>query len=80
MQRGACFSPRRSRPVFAWHRPNPFLPRKNKPGASERPQKDDVLVFSDGAHAGEVIKPDGSEIGRTAGPRLAKGRENRRDP
>jgi Rieske Fe-S protein len=35
----------------------PLLAEEEQAGASERPQKDDVLVFSDGAHAGEVIKP-----------------------
>src|SRR5215218_3933962 len=33
------------------------------PGSSERPQKADVLVFSEGDRAGEVIKPDDLKAG-----------------
>jgi Rieske Fe-S protein len=30
----------------------------DQPGSEERPQKADVLVFAEGEHAGEVIKPE----------------------
>ena len=30
----------------------------DQPGSDERPQKADVLVFAEGEHAGEVIKPE----------------------
>lgn len=30
---------------------------EDRPGSDERPQKADVLVFSEGEHAGEVIRP-----------------------
>lgn len=33
------------------------------PGSSERPQKADVLVFSEGDRAGEIIKPDDLKLG-----------------
>jgi len=33
------------------------------PGSSERPQKADVLVFSEGDRAGEIIKPDDLKAG-----------------
>jgi rieske iron-sulfur protein len=33
------------------------------PGSSDRPQKDDVLVFSEGDRAGEAIKPDDLKAG-----------------
>ena len=35
----------------------------DQPGSSERPQKSDVLVFSEGEHAGEVIKPQDLKAG-----------------
>jgi len=30
---------------------------EDQPGSDERPQKADILVFSEGEHAGEIIKP-----------------------
>ena len=36
---------------------------EDQPGSDERPQKADVLVFSEGEHAGEVIKPRDLELG-----------------
>jgi rieske iron-sulfur protein len=36
---------------------------EDQPGSDERPQKADVLVFSEGEHAGEVIKPQDLELG-----------------
>jgi rieske iron-sulfur protein len=36
---------------------------EGQPGSDERPQKADVLVFSDGEHAGEVIKPANLKLG-----------------
>nr|WP_315838568.1 Rieske 2Fe-2S domain-containing protein [Bradyrhizobium prioritasuperba] len=33
------------------------------PGSDERPQKTDLLVFADGEHAGEVIKPGDLKMG-----------------
>ena len=36
---------------------------EDQPGSDERPQKADVLVFSEGDHAGEVIKPQDLELG-----------------
>jgi Rieske Fe-S protein len=35
----------------------------DQPGSSERPQKGDVLVFSEGDRAGEIIKPDDLKAG-----------------
>jgi rieske iron-sulfur protein len=35
----------------------------DQPGSDERPQKDDLLVFTDGDHAGEVIKPEDLKLG-----------------
>jgi Rieske Fe-S protein len=34
------------------------LAEDDKPGSDERPQKGDLLVLSDGDHAGDLIKPD----------------------
>jgi Rieske Fe-S protein len=34
-----------------------------QPGSSERPQKADLLVFAEGEHAGEVIKPGDLTLG-----------------
>jgi rieske iron-sulfur protein len=48
---------------------------EDQPGSDERPQKADVLVFSEGEHAGEVIKPQDLELGGPpvhAWPRDAK--------
>jgi rieske iron-sulfur protein len=36
---------------------------EDQPGSDERPQKSDVLVFSEGEHAGEVIKPQDLTLG-----------------
>jgi rieske iron-sulfur protein len=36
---------------------------EDKPGSDERPQQADVLVFSEGEHAGEVIKPQDLKLG-----------------
>lgn len=36
---------------------------EDPPGSDERPQKADVLVFSEGEHAGEIIKPQDLKIG-----------------
>src|ERR1700744_2627880 len=33
------------------------------PGSDERPQKGDLLVFTEGDHAGEVIKPEDLKLG-----------------
>ena len=35
----------------------PSIAEDDQPGSNERPQKADMLVFSEGEHAGEVIKP-----------------------
>ena len=53
----------------------PAAADEDKPGSDERPQKADVLVFSEGDHAGEVIKPQDLELGGPpvhAWPRDAK--------
>ncbi len=36
---------------------------EDQPGSDERPQKADVLVFSEGEHVGEVIKPQDLKLG-----------------
>src|SRR6266702_6421684 len=36
---------------------------EDQPGSDERPQKADVLVFSEGEHAGEVIMTEGLTLG-----------------
>jgi rieske iron-sulfur protein len=36
---------------------------EDQPGGDERPQKADVLVFSEGDHAGEIIKPQDLTLG-----------------
>jgi rieske iron-sulfur protein len=38
--------------------PEASIAQEDLPGSNERPQKADVLVFSEGARAGEVIKPE----------------------
>ncbi|HMF68028.1 MAG TPA: Rieske (2Fe-2S) protein [Phyllobacterium sp.] len=38
----------------------------DQPGSDQRPQKADVLVFSEGDHAGEVIKPPDLKLGGPA--------------
>jgi Rieske Fe-S protein len=35
----------------------------DQPGSSERPQKSDVLVFSEGEHAGQAIRPQDLNVG-----------------
>ena len=35
----------------------------DQPGSDERPQKGDLLVFTEGDHAGEVIKPEDLKLG-----------------
>jgi rieske iron-sulfur protein len=39
------------------------IAEEDQPGSDERPQKGDVLVFSEGDHAGEVIKPQDLKLG-----------------
>lgn len=34
-----------------------------QPGSDERPAKDDVLVFSEGEHAGDIVKPQDLALG-----------------
>ena len=41
----------------------PAVAEEDKPGADMRPQKGDVLVVSDGEHAGEIIKPGDLTLG-----------------
>src|SRR5260370_9566411 len=41
------------------------IAEEDQPGSDERPEKGDVLVFSEGEHAGEVIKPQDLKL---AGP------------
>lgn len=36
---------------------------EDQPGSDERPQKGDLLVFSEGEHAGEIIKPGDLALG-----------------
>jgi Rieske Fe-S protein len=43
--------------------PNPASADEDQPGSDERPQKADVLVLSEGEHAGEIIKPQDLKIG-----------------
>src|ERR1700692_3398931 len=43
---GACLASRQSAAA-----------EEDRPGSDERPHEGDVLVFSEGEHAGEVIKP-----------------------
>ena len=49
---------------------------EDQPGSDERPQKADVLVFSEGEHADDVIKPQDLKLGGPAGARLAEGFKN----
>jgi Rieske Fe-S protein len=39
------------------------IAEEDQPGSDERPQKGDVLVFSEGEHAGEAIKPQDLQLG-----------------
>ena len=39
------------------------IAQEDAPGSNERPQKSDVLVYSEGDRAGEVIKPDDLKAG-----------------
>jgi rieske iron-sulfur protein len=41
----------------------PAAADEDQPGSDERPQKADVLVFAEGEHAGEVIKPQDLKLG-----------------
>ena len=41
----------------------PSVAEDDQPGSNERPQKADTLVFSEGEHAGEVIKPEALKPG-----------------
>ena len=43
--------------------PNSSVAEEDLPGSNERPQKADVLVFAEGEHAGEVIKPQDLKAG-----------------
>lgn len=36
---------------------------EDQPGSNERPQEGDLLVLSEGDHAGEIIKPDDLKLG-----------------
>ena len=42
---------------------NSSIAEEDLPGSNERPQKADVLVFAEGEHAGEVIKPQDLKAG-----------------
>jgi rieske iron-sulfur protein len=42
---------------------NSAVAEEDQPGSNERPQKADVLVFSEGERAGQVIKPQDLELG-----------------
>ena len=39
------------------------IAEEDQPGSNERPQKADVLVFSEGERAGQVIKPEDLKVG-----------------
>jgi rieske iron-sulfur protein len=41
----------------------PAVADEDQPGSDERPQKGDVLVFSEGEHSGEIIKPQNLKLG-----------------
>src|ERR1700722_6165458 len=41
----------------------PAAADEDQPGSDERPQKADVLVFSEGEHSGEVINPKDLKLG-----------------
>jgi rieske iron-sulfur protein len=41
----------------------PAAAEEEQPGSNERPQQTDLLVFSEGEHAGEVIKSDDLKLG-----------------
>jgi Rieske Fe-S protein len=43
--------------------PEPAAAEEEQPGSSERPQKADMLVCTEGEHAGEVIKPGDLKLG-----------------
>ena len=42
---------------------NSAVAEEDQPGSNERPQKADVLVFSEGERAGQVIKPEDLKVG-----------------
>jgi rieske iron-sulfur protein len=48
---GACLASRKS------------SAEEDRPGSDERPQPGDVLVFTEGEHAGEVVKPQDLKLG-----------------
>ena len=43
--------------------PDRPLPTRDRPGSNERPQQADILVVSEGEHAGQVIKPQDLKLG-----------------
>src|SRR5580700_2693859 len=49
---GACLASRKSAAA-----------EEDQPGSDERPHQADILVFSEGEHAGEVIKPQDLKLG-----------------
>jgi Rieske Fe-S protein len=40
-----------------------FAADEDQPGSDERPQKADVLVVSEGEHAGDIVKPQDLQLG-----------------
>jgi len=42
---------------------SPSKSEDDKPGSDERPQKGDLLVVSEGEHAGKIVKPDDLKLG-----------------
>jgi rieske iron-sulfur protein len=67
---GACRDPTRRKLILTALVTGACLASRNsaaaddeKPGSDERPQKADLLVFSEGDHAGEVIKPQDLTLG-----------------
>jgi rieske iron-sulfur protein len=45
--------------------PEPAAADEDQPGSDERPQKADLLVVSEGEHAGQIITPQDLKIGGT---------------
>jgi rieske iron-sulfur protein len=43
--------------------PRPAIAAEDQPGSELRPQKADVLVFAEGDHAGDAIKPQDVKVG-----------------
>jgi rieske iron-sulfur protein len=67
---GACCNPTRRKLILTALATGACLASRNsaaaddeKPGSDERPQEADLLVFSEGDHAGEVIKPQDLTLG-----------------